>query len=59
MKDWIIEKINAGVIVQGLLAVGMAAVVGYLAIAGAPIPDVVAGLAGAAFGFYFGNASRA
>lgn len=46
--------LEESVIVQGLVTVGMAGAVIYMAVAGRDIPEALFGLASMALGFYFG-----
>lgn len=52
-KFW--ELFEKNVVISGALAVVMFGVVGYLAVTGQPIPEVVAGLAGTVAGYFFGS----
>ena len=44
---------------QGLIGVGTVGAIVYLAVVGKPIPEALAGIAGAAVGFYFGGKAQA
>ena len=54
MKEKFFDRVG----VSGILAFVLIAAVAGLAIAGQPIPDVLAGLAVTAAGFYFGDKAR-
>lgn len=51
-KFW--DLFEKNVIISGALAAMMFGVVGYLAVTGQPIPEVIAGLAGTVCGYFFG-----
>jgi hypothetical protein len=51
-KFW--ELYEKNVIISGALALMMFGVVGYLAVTGQPIPEVIAGLTGTVCGYFFG-----
>lgn len=55
MKDWLVDFIKSGVFVQGTLALVTVGAVVYLAVAQLSVPPELAGIAGSAVGFYFGQ----
>lgn len=51
-KFW--DLFEKNVVISGLLALGLGGAVVYLAVAGQPIPEVLAGLTGTVVGYFFG-----
>lgn len=58
LGERIIELFAQSVIVQGVLTIGVTAVVCYLAIAGSTVPEELWTLLGLAWGFYFGTKAQ-
>ena len=51
-KFW--EALNSSILISGMLALGCLAIIGYLAVTGQEIPDVIAQAFLAIIGFFFG-----
>ena len=55
MKNTWISLLRESVIISGTLALALVGGVIYLAVTGEPIPEILAALAGAATGYFFGT----
>jgi len=58
MRDKLIDLFKTSALIQGAMALAGFGVICYLAIAGRPIPEILAALVGTIVGFYFGTKTR-
>lgn len=54
----IIALLKSSVLIQGTMALAGFGAIVYLAIAGRPIPEILAALVGSMIGFYFGTKNK-
>jgi hypothetical protein len=59
MSDKLYDLIVRGVLIQGLIALALVAAIVYLSVTGQGVPEILVGLTGLAFGFYFGGEAQA
>lgn len=58
MRDKLVDLFKTSALIQGLMALAGFGVICYLAVAGRPIPEILAALVGSIIGFYFGTKQR-
>jgi len=58
MRDKLIDLFKTSARIQGAMALAGFGVICYLAVAGRPIPEILAALVGTIVGFYFGTKSK-
>jgi len=58
MHDKIIDLWKSSTLIQGTMALAGFGVICYLAVAGRPIPEILAALVGTIVGYYFGTKNK-
>jgi len=58
MREQLVDLFKSSAIIQGTMALLGFGAMTYLAIAGRPIPEILAALVGTIVGYYFGTKTR-
>ncbi len=58
MKETLVDLLKSSTLIQAIIALGCTGTIGYLYIAGRPVPDTLVSLSMLIIGYYFGSKTQ-